>query len=353
MATLRLKTVKPSGGDYTSVASAISGEAGDLVTADEYLHIEVHAGDYSGVGGGVNYTPDTGGVTVIGFTTDATRYVAILAAPGSGHDGQLKSGGNYTGIAINRTNLGDTVVDRVGYLITAGMTFDQTLGTVHTTQYAFRAFTGAVFYLSGGNIYSSNSTNAGANGAGIVNQNGVVYSINDFFINPSGTQGGFGFYMVRSGTAYSLLYNATIRNFYVGVYVYPSASYDNIKVRNTIATGCATDYLFGSIDTIWDSCVSGDGTMTSSLGGTVTNDIANGTLAFAAADSCEITSGATSAIDNGADLSSDPDYPFSTDILGVSRPQGSGWDRGAWELVAAAAGTTERARTRARGVRRY
>lgn len=353
MATLRLRTVKPSGGHYTSVANAISSEAGDLVTADEYLHIEVHAGDYSGVGGGVNYTPDTGGVTVNGFTTDGTRYVAILAAPGSSHSGQLKSGGNYAGITINRTTLGDTLVNRTAYFIMSGMTIDQTYGTVHTTQYAMRTFTGSVFVLTASNIFSSNTTYAGVNGAGVVGQVGVHYSLNEFFINPNATEGGAGYYNVRAGTTYSLLYNPTCRGWYLGVYVYPSASYDNIKVRNAVCADNTADYAGGSIDTIWDSCVSEDATMSASLGGTVTNATASGTLAFAAADSCEITSGATSAIDTGADLSSDPDYPFSTDILGVSRPQGAGWDRGAWELVAAAAATTERARTRARGVRRY
>ncbi|MCU7934131.1 MAG: hypothetical protein KZQ99_04530 [Candidatus Thiodiazotropha sp. (ex Dulcina madagascariensis)] len=46
----------------------------------------------------------------------------------------------------------------------------------------------------------------------------------------------------------------------------------------------------------------------------------------------------TAAIDAGTDLSSDGVYPFSTDSVGVARPQGSAWDIGAYEY--SSGGTT-------------
>lgn len=347
-ATERLRTVKPSAGDYTSVGAAISGEvtaSADLVTADEYLKIEVHAGDYTSVSGGVNFTGDTGGVVVDGFTTDATRYVWITSASGSKHTGELYDGsGDYTGIALRRTTLGGTttagvITTKDNYVFITNMIFETTVGTSSSYQYALQAYSGSVFILSGNNIYANGSTHAGANGGGILNQNGLVYSVNDFIYN-TGAGGGIGVYHVKSSTSYSLFYNTTVKNHWVNLYVYPGSSYDNAKLRNVIATGATNlDFAGGNPDTIWHTCSSADGSMTSSLGGTVTSGTTSATFAFSSSDSCETTSGSTSTINTGADLSSDPDYPFSTDIVDTSRPSGASWDQGAWEYVSASGWT--------------
>jgi hypothetical protein len=73
------KTVKSSGGDYTSLAAAIAGEAAirpNLTTRDELLRIECYA------------MLDTAAVTVSGFTTDAARYLHIVAPIGERHTGK-------------------------------------------------------------------------------------------------------------------------------------------------------------------------------------------------------------------------------------------------------------------------
>lgn len=75
MATERLKTVKPSGGDYTSLAAAIAGEAGDLVATDEWLHIECYA------------MTDTEQATVTGYTTDADCHILIDTPMSERHKG--------------------------------------------------------------------------------------------------------------------------------------------------------------------------------------------------------------------------------------------------------------------------
>lgn len=76
MATVIEKIVDPDNGagtDYTSLAAAISGEVAaraDLVTRDEQLTLKCRSS------GG---TADSSLVTVNGFTTDATRFVKIIA----------------------------------------------------------------------------------------------------------------------------------------------------------------------------------------------------------------------------------------------------------------------------------
>lgn len=102
MATVVTKTVKPSGGDYISITAALQAEddiRSNLVTRDEILVIECYKGDYSAVGGGVNYTDET--VVVTGFTTDATRYIKITVPESERHNGKVKDGdGNYTGFTV-------------------------------------------------------------------------------------------------------------------------------------------------------------------------------------------------------------------------------------------------------------
>ena len=75
MADERLVTVKSSGGDYTSLAAAIAGEAGDLVAADEWLHVECYA------------MQDTSQVAVTGYTTNASCYIKIDTPLSERHQG--------------------------------------------------------------------------------------------------------------------------------------------------------------------------------------------------------------------------------------------------------------------------
>lgn len=76
-ATNRTVTVKPSGGDYTSLAAAVAGESKDLVALDRQLTIECYA------------MQDTAAVlfnrTV--WTTDATRFILVTVPPSERHAG--------------------------------------------------------------------------------------------------------------------------------------------------------------------------------------------------------------------------------------------------------------------------
>lgn len=346
MPTPRLRTVGPSSGSfhYTSISAAIAGEVtagADLVASDEILDIEVHAGDYTSDGGGVNFTPDVNGVTINGFTTDGTRYVYLHPASGAKHNGALRSGADYSGITVRCTNVAAPALrNQDAVALVQGMAFHQAAGTLHSVQFALHTSTGNAALFSLNNIWASDTVAVASptNGGGIYNHIGIVVSVNDFVYHPEALpdSGGYGVLSLKAGTAYSLFYNTTIRNFRHNCYVYAGTSNDYVKLRNVVATGGVVyDFAGGQIHTVWHTCAVGDAQV-NTLGGTVTNHQANATVTFAAADSTEITSGATSAVDLGADLSADPDYPFAFDIILTARPQGSDWDRGAWELAAAA-----------------
>ncbi|HHL39623.1 MAG TPA: hypothetical protein ENJ37_03885 [Deltaproteobacteria bacterium] len=88
MATEVVKTVKASGGDYTSLAAWEAGEQRDLVTADEIAVAECYA-----------FTDTSAPVTIAGaWTVDSTRYVHIrVPAPEQHNGGDWSSGpGGYT-----------------------------------------------------------------------------------------------------------------------------------------------------------------------------------------------------------------------------------------------------------------
>lgn len=96
MPTVVTSIIDPTGsGDYTTLSAWQTAKAGDLVTADQQQIAEVR-------GGG-----DVGGLTISGWTTDATRNVIIRAASGHHHLGlwdndKAKIDGNGNNIIINQ-----------------------------------------------------------------------------------------------------------------------------------------------------------------------------------------------------------------------------------------------------------
>lgn len=74
MATEVIVTVKPSGGDYTSLVAAEVGEQRDLVALDEIATIEC-------------YAMVTGAVIFIGWTTSPTQYINVFVPESERHQG--------------------------------------------------------------------------------------------------------------------------------------------------------------------------------------------------------------------------------------------------------------------------
>lgn len=112
MATERLKTVRPSGGDYTSLAAAIAGEAGNLVSADEWLHISCYA------------MTDTAEANITGYTTDADCRIVVDTPISERHKGIWDSNKyNITG------NIGNGIIKiSQAYVLIEGIQAHSTLG---------------------------------------------------------------------------------------------------------------------------------------------------------------------------------------------------------------------------------
>jgi len=83
MTTTVVKTIRASGGDYTTLSAWEAANEGDLVTADEVRVAEC----YNDWPLGLNDT-----VIIAGSITDATRYLKITVAEGHRHDGTPGSG---------------------------------------------------------------------------------------------------------------------------------------------------------------------------------------------------------------------------------------------------------------------
>ncbi len=92
-------TLKPSGGDYTSIATWESTEERNLVSADETETLECYKGNYSGSGGGENYIAEDE-VVVAAWTTNSTHTLTLKTPASERHDGTPKTGGDYSGFAM-------------------------------------------------------------------------------------------------------------------------------------------------------------------------------------------------------------------------------------------------------------
>jgi hypothetical protein len=119
VATERLKTIKSSGGDYTSLSAAEAGEddLGDLVSRDEWMHFSCYAME------------DTTAVTIDGWTTDSTRYI-LIDTPTSDRHGGKWSTNKYRIVYSSRynavINIKEQYVDIYGLQISGriGIAFD-------------------------------------------------------------------------------------------------------------------------------------------------------------------------------------------------------------------------------------
>jgi hypothetical protein len=74
------KTVKPSGGDYTSLEACMDANEQNLVDNDKYFDVEID-GEWS--------SADTTAVMIHNYTTDATRYINIYTTATARHRGYL------------------------------------------------------------------------------------------------------------------------------------------------------------------------------------------------------------------------------------------------------------------------
>lgn len=329
MATQRLRTIKASGGNYTTLSAAEAGEQGNLVSADEYVVLE---GDAITVGN----------TTFAGWTTDGTRYAHVRAAAGQRHNGV--SGG----FTVTTSNYGYCLNVQIEDLIAEGLYLaagtPNPIGTVSVNGAAARRLTFRDLLVTGGTTYG-----------GIRVEDATSGYIN--VINCVGYFGASGLPLIRAkdGSGYTVrVYNCT------GFTTATSGDYLfwNGAGVTFIAKNCISEY--GGTYNGFNGTISGNNNVSSASSVPGTSGTTSSRCDFVddSIGDLRLTGSDTIARDTGADLSGDADYPFNTDILGNSRGTGGSWDRGAFEQGAGGGGggvslvAVERGRAMGRGLLR-
>jgi hypothetical protein len=312
---LRTVTVKPSGGDYTSLAAAEAGEQGDLVALDRQLVIECYA------------MQDTTPVAIDGWTTDATRYITITVPPAERHDGKWNA---------NKYRLSSTA-DEGFTLKLASYTVIEFLQVTMPDHANRTSYANAI---------------SGVAVTGCIIRNNVIKKGNSRTISDCG-----GITFNSSCTGYNHIINNIIYDFIGTGCSGLALNWDTNRASGLVANNTLVDCTYGSRsesgfhhNNIAQGCTdgydcwqTGDYNISNVAGDTDANispsyrqGLAT-TVSFvdAANDDFHLASGDTYAKDHGSDLSGDSRYAFNYDIDGQTR-SGS-WDIGADEYVASGA----------------
>lgn len=308
MATLRTVTVKSSGGDYTSLQAAETGEQGDLVSLDRQLDIECH-----------NIVD--GSVTFAGWTTDATRYVRVYAAQ---HHGGSWSTSAYR--IVTATN--PVAVTGCAFIRFQGIQIDCThTGTNNRTNLFFdtTADTSTSAYVEGCIFRRSVAPTGGTHRALAVADADWVVRVSNclFFWELTNITGTMAFQNTPSGgTVY--LYNCTSYGWDTGF-----RRQSGITTVINCLVQASVDGYNGTFAAASDYNVSN---IAADAPGSNSRQSQTTTFVNAAGLDFHLASGDTSSINFGTNLSADANYPISVDIDNVTRA--GTWDIGADEFVA-------------------
>jgi len=303
MATIVIKTIKPSGGDYTSLSAWEAGEQRDLVTLNEIAVAECYS------------MQDTTAVTINGFTTDAAHYVEIRTPLSERHNGKWDAAKyNLTVVDADALVLSDDHVRVIGLQIRVS-------STVYGRNAIYISFPGISEFHLADNILdgqlntlttSGISTGTSATSALIKAWNNIIYGFH------RGWNGGI---EIPSSGAGSYAYNNTVYDCQYGFKI----STTNFELKNNLGAANNRTNFTGTPAAASDYNASDDATSTGGANDRVSQtftfvDAVNRDLHLAATD--------TGARDFGADLSA----TFTDDIEGQLRT--APWDIGADEYVA-------------------
>ena len=314
-ATNRTVTVKPSGGDYVSLADAIAAEKGNLVSLDRQLTIECYAME------------DTRSVLIANadWTTDATRFILITVPTSERHAG-----------VWNETKY--RLVTTAGAALSVGNEFVHIDGIqVHSTNtenYSAALYLGGTG-TTGGTLYVRNSIIRGAPESylggcfGTYNGTFTAYFYNNLFYGATRWNGAYGFHIQTAGSYY--FYNNTI----AGNHTALRRSNGTIVMVNTLFAG-NTNMVSGTV--VLAAGTDYNRTSNAALGYTVTgggntHDAVSQTFTFVDAGNknWHLHESDTGARDQG--MSAPGSGLYFTDIDGETR-QGQ-WDVGADEYPSA------------------
>ncbi len=300
MPTTVTKTVKSSGGNYTSLVSFEAGEQRDLVAADEIAEAECHGFDDNAAG---NCVFD-------GWTTDATRFIRIRAPAGeyptmptaSGKYRLIGNGDNPLQFAVDYVR-----VERITVMTSGSFSG----GIICIGSWGFGSREGIHII---GCLLAHNATTTGDSGYGLILPstdadhdirviNTVVYR--DPAISVAANDG----IRVYGGAR---IYNCSVAGkFGTGISGFYGAN--NPTVRNCLSYGATTADFWDSFNTK-EHNASKDGT---APGANSLTSIADPFVDYNGGD-LHLKAG-SSLIGAGKDLSADADYPFAIDFDGQGR----------------------------------
>ncbi len=314
MADLLAKSVKPAGGDYTTLEACMHANEQDLVSNDKYLVVTID-GDWSG-------TEDTTSVVIDGYTTDPTRYIKIFTAVAARHSGVYNT--DYYRIV---RSVGDFPLDiRDDYVWVDGIQIQYTVATETTTYGLYVNGT-----ASGANAIDISNTII----KGVISNTVLPYGMRVFDINAiirmwNCILYGFPKFGIRSNAASQAMYNCTISD---------ATSGDGFDCNNGTLTNCAifnnlVDIDGGSADYCATDDLDGTNAVNISPGGTEADDWNDAFTDYANGD-FSVKDDSSVLDDAGTDNPGSGLY--SDDIAGNSRV--SAWDIGAFELAVVGAST--------------
>lgn len=335
MPTTITKTVKPSGGDYTSLSAWEAGEQGDLVTADQIRQAECYA------------MADTTPCTIDGSTTDDTRYMRVYTPSSERHDGTYRTDKYRIEVSdVPGLVLADHATRIEGLQVKMTMATDG----VHHKAAIFPCYNfslGAnqfqrvshcvVLVDTTGRADNTNIQGVGLDvGASAASPRPKVYVWNTVTYR-IGTGGGYNDHTGVHGGAADVdlvAYNCTSVGFNYGFRVRAVAA--GVLVKNNVARGSTIGFYVAAPATSFDtgSDYNRCDDANSIPGANSQNSV---TVAFVdyAGNDYHLAGSDTVAKDAGTDLSADSLLAFSDDIDGQTRT--GTWDIGADEYVATGA----------------
>lgn len=312
---MTIKTVKASGGDYTTLQAAINACPANITAAgtNETWEIELYAS-----------AGQQDPVTISGKTTDATHYIRIYAPTSERHNG-------VPGAGTKARIVSDFFSDAVAITSACNVKIhfiEFVCGTNPQGAVRFNAAAAMDVEIkgclvgSGAWVYPAFSVYSATSGKMVVaNSIGAFGSQGDFFNAASGT--GYTCYLYNN-TAYS-----TLTSSFGGII---GRSAGTVVCKNNVVRVGSGTYSCYSGTMSGNNNISSDGTAP----GTTATINSTPTFVNAAGNNFHIASGDTVARGHGADLSADANFAFSDDIDGDTR---SGtWDAGADQFFVAPVG---------------
>lgn len=309
-AVTKTRTVKISGGDYTSLSACVNANESDFTAGAETLFVVSIEGDWSS-------RADSTPVVVDGSTTSPTAYITIETDATARHQDGWSA--NYYMLTSGVGGGAGPFKCDVDYSQVYGIQFELTYAGGAGRNTAEMSTT-ADSCLLAYNIIKNSGTNTGTiTGILFSSNHGVCYNNFIFDYNVVSTDRGIAS-QTPGGGSWARIYNNTIFDCSNGIV---SLSNNRVYATNNILGGCvvganATGFLAGTGYNTTDS---------SSIGynSPPATDSLDATITFVSNTDLHLDS---QQHNNGTDLSA---Y-FTDDIDGDTR---SNWNRGADEIVAA------------------